>query len=358
MARRKLSYSGGVKLREKRLKNGGSSLYLDIYYNQKRTYEFLNLHLENTDRSKQTDRETLALAEQIRGKRQIEIQSGAYGVVPVHRRKENFVAFFEAIVAGKKSTNLGWSHTLTHLKRFTKGVLPFSALTEQWCEEFRDYLLENVSENTAFLYFSKFKASLHKAVREKILLTNPASNVEGIKFRQSLRTYLTLDDLKRLAETPCFNAEIKRAFLFSCFCGLRLSDVQALTWKQVTEDWRIEIVQRKTQETLYIPLSAQAVEFLGKRGRHDEQPFTLPTRNAIGVALVKWSRDAGIQKHLSFHVSRHTYATLLLTQGADLYTVSKLLGHKDIRTTEIYAKIVDEKKRHAVDLLPRLDVLL
>lgn len=358
MTRRKLSYSGAVKLREKPLKNGGSSLYLDIYYNQRRTYEFLNLYLENTDRNKQTDRETLALAEQIRSKRQIEIQSGAYGVVPVHRRKENFVAFFEAIVSGKKSTNHGWMHTLTHLKRFTKGVLPFSAVTETWCGAFRDYLLENVSENTAFLYFSKLKAALHKAVREKILTVNPAINVEGIKFRQSLRTYLSLDDLKRLADTPCHNPEIKRAFLFSCFCGLRLSDVQALKWKQITDDWKVEIIQQKTQETLYVPLSAQAQELLGERRQPNQYAFSLPTRNAIGVALVKWSRDAGIQKHLSFHISRHTYATLLLTQGADLYTVSKLLGHKDIRTTEIYAKIVDEKKRNAVDLLPRLDVSL
>ncbi|MEP7218966.1 MAG: site-specific integrase, partial [Bacteroidota bacterium] len=112
--------------------------------------------------------------------------------------------------------------------------------------------------------------------------------------------------------------------------------------------------QKKTSRVEYLPLSAQAQKYLGKPGEPGKCVFDLPTHAPVYHALTKWAQVAGVTKPISFHVSRHTFATLALTFGADLYTVSKLLGHASVKTTEIYGQIVDEKKRAAVELIPEL----
>lgn len=176
-----------------------------------------------------------------------------------------------------------------------------------------------------------------------------------LRYRQ--RSYLTLEEVRRLAETPCRVDGLKHAFLFACFCGLRYSDIRALTWKSIRDmgDGRlqIEIIQQKTQEAVYLPLSENAVAQLPARGNAEDAVFKLP-RGHTGEAVAAWAAAAGIEKHVTFHVARHTCATLLLTFGADLYTVSKLLGHTNVKTTQVYAKIVDEKKRAAVELIPTI----
>lgn len=167
-----------------------------------------------------------------------------------------------------------------------------------------------------------------------------------------------MQEVQRLVDTPCPHEGVKRAFLFSCFCGLRYSDVVTLRWQNIrtASDGRlqVEIIQTKTQEPVYLPLSDNAVGELPPRGKPGDRLFALPTRTYLGKVLKKWVAAAGIDKPVTFHVARHTYATLLLTFGADLYTVSKLLGHTDVKTTQIYAKVVDEKKRAAVDLVPKI----
>jgi len=146
---------------------------------------------------------------------------------------------------------------------------------------------------------------------------------------------------------------VKRAFLFSCFTGLRLSDIEALTWDRIRDSGKgmqVESTQIKTGKAVYVPLSSNALAQLPERGRG--RVFNLPVRYTMGEILANWVKRAGITKHITYHCSRHTYATLLLTYGANLYTVSSLLGHTDISTTQIYARIVDENKRKTVDLIP------
>ncbi len=136
---------------------------------------------------------------------------------------------------------------------------------------------------------------------------------------------------------------------------MRLSDIKALTWDKIQGD-KIHFRQEKTGGVEYVPLSTTAKDILLEMGdpkcEKVDKVFNLKSIQHRGDYLRAWAKSAGINKQLSYHSSRHTFATLLLTKGVDLYTVSKLLGHEDIKTTLIYAKIIDKVKDNAVDMLP------
>ena len=171
------------------------------------------------------------------------------------------------------------------------------------------------------------------------------------------RGYLEIDEVKKLIEPPCNDEQIKMAFLFACFCGLRLSDVKDMKWKDIKFDADggavVSKVQVKTRQSIVVPLSANALMWLPDRGKaKDNEPvYDLPTHFTINRSVKKWAKDAQIEKNVTFHLSRHTFATTLLTLGADIYTTSKLLGHKNLRTTQIYAEVVSKKKAEAVNLM-------
>lgn len=211
-------------------------------------------------------------------------------------------------------------------------------------------------------YFRCLNCALNAAVKEEIIPVNPITKISSedrIKIPESPREYLTIDEVKKMVNTPCRNNTVKCAYLFSCLCGLRLSDVKALTWGDLNKDgeqWRVSVLMKKTQKNLYLPLSPEALKWLPERGTaEDNTPvFGLPSEARISLILKKWAQDAKINKRVTFHTARHTNATMLLTLGADVYTVSKLLGHTQIKTTQIYAKIVDKKKDDAVNLIPNL----
>ena len=197
------------------------------------------------------------------------------------------------------------------------------------------------------------------AVEEEILSFNPAEAVDrkAIQGEQKKREYLTIDEVRLLIATPC-REDVKVPFLFSCFCGLRLGDMRSLLWKNVIEEAgkvHLEVCQRKTGNMLYLPLSTQAQGCLPEqRGNSEEHVFSIPFTTTLDVVLKRWAKAAGIKKNLCYHMSRHTFATMELTLGADLYTTSQLLGHRDVETTQVYAKIVDAKKEAAVLMIDRL----
>ena len=150
--------------------------------------------------------------------------------------------------------------------------------------------------------------------------------------------------------------DIKNAYLFSCFCGLRISDIMLLKWKNIIKDrgaYTLEIVMKKTKDPIYLPLSDQALKWLPSQSGKtaEDKVFYIPLFNYVNPALAEWAKKAGLNKHMTFHTARHTFATMMLTLGADLYTVSKLLGHSDVKITQVYAKIVNQKKNDAVNLV-------
>lgn len=347
-----------VILRRKKISKGRFSLYLDIYHNGKRSYQFLKLYLT---KDKELNKEVLQLAEKVRARYLIDIQTTSYGFIPDFKKHSNFVDYFEKVVQELPKDRSSLQCTLRHLKIFTQNKIAFAEINEIWLEDFKKYLISQVAQTTAHHYFANIKTVLNKALREKIININPCNSIPGIKLPSIQRNYLELNEIEKLISVNCNNKEVKKCFLFSCFTGLRYSDIRNLKWENIKGD-QIEYRQKKTNNVEYLPLSITAKNILLSCIKDNIIPhpstkvFSIPTKGITSVHIKTWVQNAGITKKISFHSSRHTFATLSLTQGIDLYTVSKLLGHSNIATTQIYAKIVDQKKKEAIEKLPVVNI--
>ena len=350
-----------VKLRRKKTAGEKISLYLDIYHNGKRQYDFLKLYLlKGTDsRIKATNKETLELAEMIRAKRQIEFQYSDHDIIPKFKRDADFVEYFKTLGQSKGASSTLWESTLNHLRTFTGGKLAFKNIDERWLEKWQNYLLDKVSRNSAHTYQATIIAGLNRAVKDRILHTNPYDRVNKIKLEDTKREFLTFDEIKQLSVTipeTERGKEVARMFLFGCFTGLSSANLETLTFGQIEGD-TVNFFRTKTKTWQNVPLNETALSLIGETNNKESTQivFKVISRSHRRFLLKKWVKQAGIKKHLHFHLARHTFATQSLANGANLYTVSKLLGHKEIKTTQIYAKVIDEDKRKAVNAIPQLE---
>ncbi len=351
-----------VTLRE-REKNGQVSLYLDYYHKGKRQYEYLRLYLiakPRTPDERIQNKKTQQLAETIRAKRQLEIQNGIFGINDLERLSSSFLAYFELLTEKRKESdgNYGnWKSTLKHLKKFSKANVKFSDIDKKWLEDLKYYLVhdagtkhnQKLSQNSCVSYYNKVKAALKEAVKDGYMLRNPAEDTDGIKEAETKREFLTLDELQKANNAKCDIQVVKDAFIFGALTGLRFSDIQKLTWGEIQYSDElghyIRFKQKKTKGQETLPIAEDAVKIAGKRLTADEPVFRDLTYSEYNNQKIReWMIRAGIEKYITFHCARHTYATLQLTLGTDIYTVSKLLGHRNLKTTEVYAKIIDEKK--------------
>lgn len=351
----------GVTLRKKELKTSGKySLYLDIYQEiGKRKFEFLKLYLYKKPRNEEQklqNRENMRLAENIRAKRELIINTSRNGFETGTKIHANFFDFAEIICEQKQfSTYRDYKTTVEHFKNFVnRAVLPIGSITPETIEDFRNYL-ENIGlkENTRFNYFAKLKTIFKEARRKNLIPTDPTIDVKNIKVRPTQKTFLTVEEIKTLSQTPCKNEEVKRAFLFACNTGLRFVDVRQLTHKDIVNK-SLQFKQQKTQEIVYFPLNNNALNLLARETKTDNTPIFSIYKDIgqCNIVLRKWAKSADINKHFTFHVARHSFATNLLILGTDISVVSKLLGHTTLKHTMIYAKIVNSLKDDAVNRLP------
>ncbi len=360
-----------VSLR-KRLKGDKISLYLDYYNEGKREYEYLQLYLtpepekgKLSKEEKEENRKTLSLAEAIRSKRHLEIQNGIYGFQDQSKMKGSFLRYVEYLAEKRKDSKGNydnWDSTLKHLQKFVKTDVSFSQIDKKWLENLKDYFKKEaktpanraLSQNTQSSYYNKVRAALREAYKEGIMQRNPSDETEGIKPGEPEREFLTYDELQAVANAECEIPILKQAFLFSALTGLRWSDINKLVWAEVQHSkeigYYIRFRQKKTKGAETLPISEQAVSLLGERGKPEDRVFLGLKYSAWhNLKLQQWVMRGGISKTITFHCARHTYATLQLTLGTDIYTVSKLLGHKDLKTTQVYAKIIDERKKEAAN---------
>lgn len=370
-----------IRIRQKELANGNISLYLDIYIGGKRKYEFLKLYLipEKTREDKEKNRQTMQLANSIKSKRIVEYQNGEFGFKSNYKLDTLFFDYYRAMCEKRHGNpesrgNWGnWYSCLHHLMKYEKNKrITFEDITPEWVQGFRDYLDKDavawshdyrkrikdkpLARNSKLSYFNKLRACLNQAFEDRIIPVNPCRGVERFRPEEGIRMYLTIDEVRLLAQTDCEYPRIKDAFLFSCMTGLRRSDILRLTWGDIHKQGdftRIIFRQKKTEGQEYLDITPQAAQLMGDpKGINDPIFEDIHSPSCTNKAVQEWVLNAGIHKKISFHCARHTFATMMLDLGTDIYTVSKLLGHRDLSTTQIYVKVLDKNKQKAVSNIP------
>ena len=323
------------------------------------------------------DRENCIFADNVRNLRQHEYDNAALytetdkKILEKNAKEQvNFIDYFTKVaekrhIKGSKSIIVNWDRVNELLKIYTeRAPLPFSKINIKFIESFKSYLLTapqgggksgSISQNTAATYFSIFKAALHQGFIDGYLDIDLAAKVKGIPEEESRREYLTIEELNLLAATPCEYPILKKAALFSALTGLRHCDIQKMTWQELSKEgdhYRINFIQKKTGGVEYKPISEQAYLMCGEPSEPDRLVFEgLQAPSYINRPLKSWVKTAGIKKHITFHSFRHSFATNQLANGTDIFIISKMLGHTNVKTTQIYTKVIDPMKEKAANAI-------
>ena len=381
MARKKneITLKEPVRIREKELKDGNKSLYLDIYMNGNRKKEGLKLYIvpEVSAAAKLQNKNTWKLAEQIKAQRILDIQK--VGMVDwekvkkinttlidwVNKYVDEKEGLSESSIRSKRNVK---DRIVEYLKFIKQENLPLNKVDKDFAKGFVAFLKtctynegkKTLSATTQRIFINRFGTIMENAIREGIVSVNPfrlLDKKEKPQKQNAEKEFLTIDELKKVIATPCRYPIVKKAFLFSCFTGFRWSDVITLEPKHIHDavDGKTQYIEKKqvkTKQDVVVPLCTDALKWMPKPVADKTIFHELQiTSTTVEVILKEWMEAAGIKKHITYHCSRHTAATMWLTLGANLYVVSKLLGHRSIKVTEVYARIVDQTKIQTMNLV-------
>lgn len=363
-----------VYVRKRKGANGKMHLYLDYYppvFNPitrvSRRHESLGMFVYEDPKNqmeKNYNDEMMKLAEAVRCKRSIAVMNNDLGFIEESFADKDFLEFFEYVSRHKDKS---WTFSRAYFSKFMNGKCRFKDLTIQLAEDYKMWLINGLyvdpksedkrkrkplNNNTISKYYTIFRAVLRLAYRGKCIRENINEHLENIPLKKTRREFLTVEEIIKLSRTECMYDVLKQASMFSILTGLRISDIRTLEWKHICEApdgkpcIRKRIEKTDTEETIFI--SEQALAYCGER-KESGLIFEGLRPGIIDYAVKKWVEAAGIQKKISFHCFRHTYATLLVTQGVDIYTVSRQMTHTNVKTTQVYLHMVDKKGRIAAE---------
>ncbi len=244
------------------------------------------------------------------------------------------------------------------LKKF-RHDLPFNEITPFFWKQYESHLITlNNNSNTRWKAFRTIKTFINKAIEDGILKTDP---LRGVRVRkpEGHRLFLSQSELKALEVKydGFLTSDLKTVlqyFLFSCYTGLRFTDIKNLKFANIHFEKgnnHISIKQHKTDKAVLIPIGQKAQKFLPVRGLQSQLVFNVYSNQATNRILKDIMKLAQINKSISFHCARHTLGTIALELSGDIASVSKLLGHSKISTTQIYAKVLEQSKRNVIGLM-------
>lgn len=353
-----------VTLRQRKISNGKISLYLDYYpalfnptTHETCRHEYLKMYLiedPKTPTEISYNKQMLDVAEAVRCQRVIEIAKNEYKIFDDSKLQEDFLEYFRN---ESKEKHTKWFATYMYFKKYRNDHCTFGDISVEVCEGFRAYLLEEatnwrrgtkLSQNTASSYYCIFQCCLKQAFKERRLKDNVVEYLDRIPVKPTKRPFLTLEEVKMLKNTPCEYDVLYRAAMFSILTGFRISDIMTLRWEDIgrAPDGG-PCIRKKIQKTdryAIIYVSKEAISYCGEIYKTGPVFYGLK-REMIFKPLHRWVAASGIEKHITFHCFRHTFATLQLAGGTDIYTVSRQLAHQNVQTTQVYADLVDEKRR-------------
>jgi integrase/recombinase XerD len=343
-----------VYLRKKKGKEK-SRYYLDVYHNGHRQYEFLDLYFVASRNPFDTEmnRQHKELAEQIRAKKQLELESGNYDIQPKHKKQVAFLDYFEQWKQNYPNKDVRL--VIACQKYFVRFLDEYQIskrittrqITKELVKKFRAYLDKYLSGETPYNYFSKFIKLCGDATEDKFMVVNPCKGIKNSRPDGLKKDILTIDEIQALKAAEMPNNEVKKAFLFCLNTGLRWVDIKVLKWQNIDGDV-LKLSQAKTGKEAIVYLNDYALSLLSERAKRDELVFVLPSHTAALYNLREWVKVAKIDKHITWHSARHSFAVNLLIHKVDIKTMSSLLGHAGLKHTEKYTRVVDELKRQAV----------
>lgn len=365
-----------VHLRKKKISNGMMSLYLDYFPPVKTSdgkltrREFLKKYVYEKPKSKeekQFNSETLIFAEGIKLERERQLMFEENNVISKYDNNMNFIDLIQNIAdeSNRSSGDYGaWKGCIKYVKECFGDNLRMGDLSDHNCTKFREFLLSTnrigikqklkLKNNTAATYFIKFRIAVKKAHSSNLIKNDPLIHVKSIKEIETKREFLTQEELQLLAKTEIESELVKKAVLFSVLTGLSWSDIKTLKWgdiQKTNDGYFIHDFRNKTLNVNVHEINQKSVDILGEKGMPNEVIFLNLNYHYCKRKLEEWLLNAGIYKKITFHNLRHTYATLLLNNGVDIYTVSKMLNHTSLKSTMVYAKVLSETKRKACNLI-------
>lgn len=375
-----------IELKSRTIANGLTSLYLEYYLGyskvkgkikHKRKKEKLNLQLFTVPKNnieRQRNKEVSDIAKKILTLKQAEIIKNEHSFLKPNS-EILLTEYFMKLTDERKNSksNYGnWLSTYKHIvgflnKNYNPDTFKLTDVDDEFIKGFKKYLDNEevtksgtqLSNNSKLSYLMKLRACIREAFNNKLIDDNPFNRIKGFKSEETKREYLTLDEIQLLANAECRYPVLKSAFLFSCLTGLRWSDIFKMKWSEIKStngEYKYVFNQQKTNQLEYLPISNQAIELLGKQGKSEDRVFKgLRYNSYFNTELQRWVLKAGISKTITFHCARHSHATLLMTMGTDITVIQKLLGHKNISTTLIYSKVIDQKKTEAVNKIPEIN---
>ncbi len=352
-----------VYLRKRKNSDGSTSLLLDVWHNGKRSYEFLKeckLEKASNPEQREENRKRKILAEKIKNRRALQLEGGKHGVDLDFKQDVDFLAYFQAYLDKYKKKDARILVACFHkFKKFLQEseikLLQARDLNEELVEDFKEFLEASLNGESPANYFKKFKKVMKQAMRDKIISINPAAELTARRNEGVKKEILNFDEIKLLAITPANNEQVKRAFLFSCLTGLRYCDIVSLKWESINGQV-LKIKQQKTSKDVTIVLNDSALNLLGKPKKGAIAVFNLPSHTSCLDGLRSWCKAAGIQKHITWHCARHSFATNIIFYGSDVNSASSLLGHSSLAYTQRYLRIANELKEKAVQNLPSISI--
>ena len=385
------------KLGAKLLSDGRESLFLDFYFGYEMVYnndkdqmqpkkqkrrESLKLYLwhnPRTPQQRQENKETLILAKKIRHDKGQELLDQEKGYrLQAKSEKVNFLDYFKEYLDSytKKDVRMIQStlqrfkdflHDTPEYSKFERTIRP-EQITSEMVEAFTEYLQARSVGEGAKSYYQRFKKVIKFAIEHDVMYKNPCTGITIKVDDQILRKdVLSQEEIQTLINTHYDgeNPNIRRAFIMCLYCGLRFCDVKDLTFANVDfANKLLKFEQNKTKghsanSGVIIPLNDGLLRLIGeptKSQNKDDLIFPLPSYEMCLKALKRWVKRAGIDKHISWHCARHSFAVNILNNGANIKTVASLLGHSGLKHTEKYTRAIDRLKEDAINSLPTLEV--
>ncbi len=323
---------------------------------------FIYAHPKNQV-EKNHNKQAMALLDVKKSQMTIDEQATGTPFIPAHKFKSNFLEYYEEWVEqAKRENNRHPQGSLLHFKAFLKkdSISPID-ITENLCKRFRQYLLDNFKGDTPANYFSRFKRMMKAATKDGYYRVNPCEDVAAkTKPSPALKEHLEVEEYMALLQTPYFNEEVKEAFIFCCYTGLRFVDVNSLTWEQIRPTKLVtRIIQAKTGLPVTLTLHPIALDIIEKRKNNrkstneKEKVFRLPTHDGSNKALQLWVDRAGINKHITWSCARLSFSILLQDQNVDAATVAYLLGHASTEhVNKTYKRHRPKNQIETISLLP------